>query len=51
MSRSERDRFQVQLGQLLEQIDEPVKLYKTALAQTARFLSADRGEVVLRHPV
>jgi signal transduction histidine kinase len=51
MPRDERDRFQVQLGLLLEQIDDPVKLYKTALAQTARFMEAGRGAVVLRHPV
>jgi signal transduction histidine kinase len=51
MSRSERDRFRAQLGRLLEAIDDPIKLYKTALAQTARFLQADRGAVILRHPV
>lgn len=51
MSRSERDRFQLQLGRLLERIDEPDKLYKTALAHTARFFSADAGAVILKQPV
>jgi two-component system, NtrC family, sensor kinase len=51
MSRSERDRFGAQLGRLLEAIDDPIKIYKTALAQTARFLDAERGAVILRHPV
>jgi two-component system, NtrC family, sensor kinase len=51
MSRSERDRFRAQLGRLLEAIDDPIKIYKTALAQTARFLGADHGAVILRHPV
>jgi len=51
MSRNERDRFQLQLGRLLERIDEPDKLYKTALTHTARFFSADRGAVILRQPV
>ena len=51
MPKDERDRFQVRLGQLLEQIEDPVKLYKTALAQAARFMEAERGAVVLRHPV
>jgi two-component system, NtrC family, sensor kinase len=51
MPKSDRDRFQVQLGQLLEQIEDPVKLYKTALAQAARFMGAGRGAIVLRHPV
>jgi signal transduction histidine kinase len=51
MSHSERERFQAQLGRMLEAIDDPIKLYKTALGQTARFLEADRGAVILRHPV
>jgi len=51
MSRSERDRFQVQLGRLLERIDEPVKLFKAALSHSARFFSADRGAVILKEPV
>jgi signal transduction histidine kinase len=51
MSRSDRDRFQIQVGHLLEQIEDPVKLYRTALAQTARFMGAERGAVILRHAV
>ena len=51
MSHSERERFQAQLGRMLEAIDDPIKLYKTALGQTARFLEADRGAVILRNPV
>src|SRR5262245_22106616 len=51
MSRVERERFQAQLGRLLETIDDPVKLYKTALGQAARFLAAERGAVVVHHAV
>ena len=51
MSHSERERFQAQLGRMLEAIDDPIKLYKTALGQTARFLEADRAAVILRNPV
>ena len=49
--REERDRFQLQIGRQLERIDEPVKLYKTALAQMVRHMEADGGAVFLRHPV
>jgi two-component system, NtrC family, sensor kinase len=51
MSRVERERFQAQLGRLLEAIDDPIKLYRTTLGQAARFLEAERGAVVLRHAV
>jgi two-component system, NtrC family, sensor kinase len=43
--------FQGRLGRLLEQIEEPTKLYKTALAQIGRHLGADGGAVILRRPV
>jgi signal transduction histidine kinase len=45
------DRFQLRLGRQLEQIDDPVKLYKAALGQIARHLGADGGAVLLRHPI
>ncbi len=45
------ERFQLQLGRQLEQIDDPVKLYKAALGQIARHLGADGGAVFLRHPI
>jgi two-component system NtrC family sensor kinase len=41
----------VQTGELLERIDDPVKLQKTALAQAARFFGAESGALVLRDPV
>jgi len=47
----ERARFLLQTGELLERIDDPVKLLKTALAQTARFFGAESGAIVLRDPV
>ncbi len=47
----DRYRFQTQLGTELEAIDDPKKLYKTALARLGRHLGADQGVVVLRHPV
>ncbi len=43
--------FQLHLGTLLEQIEDPVKLYKTALSQIGRHLGADGGAVILRRPV
>jgi signal transduction histidine kinase len=51
MSELERARFQLRFGTALERIDDPIKLYKTAVAMAARFLGAVRGAVVLRHPV
>ncbi len=47
----DRDRFQNQLGRLLEQTDDPDKLYKTALSQMVRHMGADGGVLFLRHPV
>jgi signal transduction histidine kinase len=44
-------RFQSQIGSLLEEIDDPVKIYKTALSQIARHMGADAGAVIMRHPV
>jgi signal transduction histidine kinase len=51
MANNERDRFQVQLFSLLERIDDPAKLYRTALGQTARLLGAAHGAVILRQPI
>jgi signal transduction histidine kinase len=51
MSDLERARFQLRFGEALERIDDPIKLYKTAVAMTARFLGAVRGAVILRHPI
>jgi signal transduction histidine kinase len=51
MSELERARFQIRFGEALERIDDPIKLYKTAVAMTARFLGAVRGAVILRHAV
>src|SRR6266446_7640721 len=48
---AERDRFQLQLGNLLEQIDDPDKLMKTALGQVAREMRAEGGAIYLRNPV
>ena len=50
-SRDERDRFLVQLGQRLEAIDEPEKIYKAALALIVRQMGGEGGAIVLRHPV
>ncbi len=47
----DRYRFQIQLGRLLEQTEDPVKLYKAALSQTARALGARAGAVFLRSSV
>jgi signal transduction histidine kinase len=47
----DRYRFQAQLGRQLEKIDDPTKLFKTALSQIVRHLPADAGGVVLLHPV
>lgn len=47
----DRYRFQLQLGRQLEQIDDPTKLFKTALSQIVRHLPADAGGVLLLHPV
>jgi hypothetical protein len=47
----DRYRFQAQLGRQLEKIDDPTKLFKTALSQTVRQLPADAGGVVLLHPI
>ncbi|HZN02778.1 MAG TPA: hypothetical protein VFD06_04230, partial [Candidatus Polarisedimenticolia bacterium] len=51
MPRNDHARFQAQLGRLLESIDDPVKIYRTALAQAGRFLDATGGAVILRNPV
>ena len=51
MTAIERARFLLQTGELLERIDDPVKLLKTALAQVARFFGAASGAIVLRDPV
>ena len=51
MTASDRARFLVQFGESLERVDDPIKLHKTALAQAARYFSAERGAVVLRNPV
>lgn len=51
MTASDRARFLVQFGESLERVDDPVKLHRTALAQAARYFSAERGAVVLRNPV
>jgi signal transduction histidine kinase len=51
MSELERARFQLRFGEALERVDDPSKLYKTAVAMAARFLGAVRGAVILRHPV
>jgi two-component system, NtrC family, sensor kinase len=48
---AERDRFQLQLGHLLEQIDDTDKLLKTALGQIAREMKAEGGALYLRNPV
>jgi signal transduction histidine kinase len=47
----DRYRFLAQLGAELEAIDDPKKLYKTALARLGRHLGAQQGAVALRHPV
>ena len=44
-------RFENRLGRLLEQVEDPIKLHKAALAEIARHLGADGGAVILRHPV
>ncbi len=51
VARDDRDRFQNQLGRMLEQIDDPEKLYRTALGQIVRHMAADGGALFLRHPV
>jgi len=51
MTAIERARFLLQTGEMLERIDDPVKLLKTALAQVARFFGAESGAIVLRDPV
>jgi two-component system NtrC family sensor kinase len=51
MTAIERARFLLQTGELLERVEDPVKLLKTALAQTARFFGAESGAIVLRDPV
>jgi signal transduction histidine kinase len=48
---STRHRFQNQLATLLEGIDDPLKIYKTALGQIARHMGADAGAIILKHPV
>jgi len=47
----DRDRFQAELSRQVEQIDDPVKIYKFALARIASHLSAQAGAVILRKPV
>jgi signal transduction histidine kinase len=49
--KEDRYRFQSQLGRLLEQTEDHVKLYKTALGQIARHMGAEAGAVILRSPV
>src|SRR5262245_15495039 len=51
MTRNDRARFQAQLGRLLESIDDPIKIYRTALAQVGRHLDAAGGAVLIRNPV
>ena len=52
MSQSkEHDRFQIELGALLEPIEEATKLYKVAVGQIAHHFGADGGAVILRNPV
>ncbi|HUD72484.1 MAG TPA: ATP-binding protein [Dongiaceae bacterium] len=51
MTRNDGSRFQTRLGRLLESIDEPIKIYRTALTQAGRHLGASGGAVVIRNPV
>ena len=47
----DHDRFQIDLGALLEPIEESAKLYKVALGQIGHHFGADGGAVILRNPV
>lgn len=47
----EHDRFQIELGVLLEPIEEATKLYKVAVSQIAHHFGAEGGAVILRNPV
>jgi two-component system, NtrC family, sensor kinase len=49
--KDDRDRFQNQLGRLLEQIDDPDKLAKTALGQLVRQMRAEGGALFLLNRV
>src|SRR5262245_37166895 len=39
------------MGSQLERIDDPIKIYRSALGQIARHLKAEAGAVILRRPV
>ena len=47
----DHDRFQIELGALLEPIEEATKLYRVALGQVAHHFGASGGAVILRNPV
>ncbi|MBI1950935.1 MAG: HAMP domain-containing histidine kinase [Acidobacteria bacterium] len=50
-SSKNQDRFQIELGVLLEPIEEAAKLYKVAVSQIGHHFGADGGAVILRNPV
>jgi len=50
-SSKNQDRFQIELGALLEPIEEATKLYKVAVSQIGHHFGADGGAVILRNPV
>jgi signal transduction histidine kinase len=47
----DHDRFQIELGAMLEPIEETTKLYKVALGQMGHHFGAKGGAVILRNPV
>ena len=47
----DHDRFQIELGSLLEPIEEIAKLYKVAVGQIGHHFGAEAGAVILRNPV
>jgi signal transduction histidine kinase len=51
MTASQRLKFRIHFGKVLETIEDPVKLQKTALRLAAEAFGAASGVVVLRHPV
>jgi signal transduction histidine kinase len=51
MDASRRLKIQIQFGKVLEEIEDPQKMFKTALRLAAAEFGAVAGAVVLRHPV
>ncbi|MGH9750934.1 MAG: sensor histidine kinase [Candidatus Polarisedimenticolia bacterium] len=51
MTAPQQDRFEVQFAKSVEPIEEPIKIYKTALRLLAKEFGAGEGAVVLRHSI